>query len=139
LSGVKSHVARAAIAFGATLAVLLAAPSCALFTDLDGSKYSTPDAGTDGACREAGCGQKLCLSTEDCVAGQVCCLTASFTAPPTLACQSTCPAPLGIQLCQGESDPCLNGQSCMENQQCTLEGIGPVTLAACALIPTCGP
>jgi hypothetical protein len=132
----KSRVTGATIAVAAVLAAWFAAPGCALFTDLNGSQYSTPDAGTDGACGEAGCGQPLCLSTADCGdAGLVCCLTASFTGGPTLGCQSACVDVLGVQLCQAQGDTCLNGAACMP-QECSL-GRTSFPVFSCATIPNC--
>jgi hypothetical protein len=136
LTVAASRVAWAAIVIGTSMATWAAVPGCALFTDLNGSEYSSVDAGKDAACGEAGCGQPLCLSTEDCSPGQVCCLTGSFTGAPTIACQATCSFnDFAVQLCQGASDKCLNGDPCTV-QQCSLGG-SKFMLSTCTAIPTC--
>jgi hypothetical protein len=138
LTVAASRVAWAAIVVGTSVATWAAVPACALFTDLNGSEYSAVDAGRgDAACAEAGCGQPLCLSTEDCSPGQVCCLTGGFVGSPTIACQDTCNInDFAIQLCQGQTDKCDNGATCITGQLCSLGGT-KIQLSSCTQIPTC--
>jgi hypothetical protein len=84
------------------------------------SDSSTEDTGSSGSSSGTGMQEAaapVCSGSSDCMAGQICCVTAvdTTTLTPTTACQAAPPCPsvfgMNIQLCKGAAD-CASG-SCV--------------------------